>query len=378
MPNHKIFVTTDTSDTDPGAVLAFGPMYETARPVAYDPRAFKGAELNYPVHEKELLAIIRALAKWQMDLLGYSFEVWTDHRTLEYCGTQRDLLRRQAQWMEFLSHHDATIHYLLGKKNCAADVLSRLPDPTLTTITSIFATTQNQKICSRFELEDALLDEIKLGYVTGPHTTKLTSAALGMHNVRQKDGFSFVDDRLVIPNGQNVRETLFHIAHDKLGHFGTPKTYETLRTSFYWPNMRRDSGMAYIPSCADCQRNKSRTTKPVRPLHPLPVPDQHCDSVTIDFIGPLPPDEGFNSIVTFMDRSGSDIQIVPMTTNLTAKQLAHLFFKEWYCENGLPLYIVLDRNKLFVSRFWKALHRLTGISLKMSSTYHPETDSSSE
>jgi hypothetical protein len=104
MPGHKIFVTTDASDTGSGAVLSFGPTYDTARPVAYDSRAFKGTELNYPVHEKELLAIIRALAKWRTDLLGYTFEVWTDHRTLEHFGTQRDLSRRQARWMEFPSH----------------------------------------------------------------------------------------------------------------------------------------------------------------------------------------------------------------------------------------------------------------------------------
>ena len=301
MPGHKIFVTTDTSDTGSGAVLAFGPTYETARPVAYDSRAFKGAELNYPVHEKELLAIIWALAKWRTDLLRYTFEVWTDHLTLEHFGTQRDLSQRQARWMEFLSQYDATIHYLLGDKNCAADALSHLPDPTLTTVASIFAMTQNRKIRSHFELEDALLDEIKLAYVTDPHVAKLTSAATGMPNIQQRDGFWFVDDRLVVPNGRNVREMLFHIAHNRSGHFGVPKTYKTLRASFYWPNMRRDLENAYIPSCADCQRNKSRTTKPVGPLHPLPIPDQHCDSVAIDFIRPLPPDEGFNSIVTFTD-----------------------------------------------------------------------------
>jgi len=100
-----------------------------------------------------------------------------------------------------LSQYDATIHYLLGEKNCAADALSHLPDPTLATVASIFATTQNRKIRSRFELEDALLDEIKLGYVTDPHIAKLTSAALGMTNIQQRDGFWFVDDRLVVPNG---------------------------------------------------------------------------------------------------------------------------------------------------------------------------------
>ena len=124
MPGHKIFVTTDASDTGSGALLAFGPTYETVRPVAYDSRAFKGVEMNYPVHGKELLAIIRALAKWQTDLLGYTFQVWTDHKTLEIFNTQKDLLCRQAQWMEFLSQYDATIHYLPGEKNFAADALS--------------------------------------------------------------------------------------------------------------------------------------------------------------------------------------------------------------------------------------------------------------
>ena len=81
MPEYKIFVTTDASDRGSGAVLSFGPSYELARPVAYDSQTFKGAELNYPVHEKEQLAIIHALAKWRTDLLGHKFEVWTDHRT---------------------------------------------------------------------------------------------------------------------------------------------------------------------------------------------------------------------------------------------------------------------------------------------------------
>jgi hypothetical protein len=307
MPGHKIFVTTDVSDTGSGAVLSFGPTYNTAQPVAYDSRAFKGVELNYPVHEKELLAIIRALAKWRTDLLRYTFEVWTNHRTLEHFRTQRNLSCRQARWMEFLSHYNATIHYLPGEQNCAADALSRLPDPALTTIAAIFATTQHRKIWLRFELEDAILDEIKQGYETNLHTSKLIEASPGMPNLILKDGFWFLDDRLVIPNGRNVCKTLYRITHNKLGHFGTPKTYENLRTAFYWPNMRRDLETAYIPLCAECQRNKSCTTKPAGPLHPLPMPDNHCDSVVIDFIGPLLPDEGFDSIMTFTDRLGSDI-----------------------------------------------------------------------
>ncbi len=38
--------------------------------------------MNYPVHEKELLAVVCALRKWKYDLLGVPFYVYTDHKTL--------------------------------------------------------------------------------------------------------------------------------------------------------------------------------------------------------------------------------------------------------------------------------------------------------
>ena len=148
MPTSKIFVTTDASDYVSGAMLSFGPSYNAARPVAYDSRSFKGAELNYPVHEKELLAIICALSKWRTELLGHTFEVWTDHRTLEHLNTQRDLSRRQARWLEFLSQFDTKIRYLPGNKNSVTDALSRLPDTDLTVVSNIVAATMNRKIHS--------------------------------------------------------------------------------------------------------------------------------------------------------------------------------------------------------------------------------------
>jgi len=80
----------------------------------------------------------------------------------------------------------------------------------------------------------------------------------------------------------------------------------------------------------------------------------------------------------FMDRLGSDIQLVPTQTDITAEDLAYLFFDKWYCKNGLLADIISDRDKLFMSQFWKALHKLTGVKLKLSTAYHPEMDSSSK
>ena len=61
----------------------------------------------------------------------------------------------------------------------------------------------------------------------------------------------------------------------------------------------------------DCQQNKSATKKLTRPLHPLPIPNQHGDSVAMDFIGLLPLDDGFDCILSMTDRLNSDICIIP-------------------------------------------------------------------
>jgi hypothetical protein len=171
---------------------------------------------------------------------------------------------------------------------------------------------------------------------------------------------------------------LFALAHDVLGHFGFDKMYGSLRNTYYWPNMWRDLEQGYVPLCPDCQCNKSSTIKPYGPLHPLPIPDQHGDSVAIDFISPLPEDDGKNCVVTFTNSLGSDIQLIPTQTDITAEDLAYIFFDKWYCKNGLPADIVSDRDKLFMSRFWRALHKLTGVKLKLSTAYHPETNGASE
>jgi RNase H-like domain found in reverse transcriptase len=109
---NKIFVTCDASDWCIGATLSFGPTWESAWPVTFDSMQLKPAEKNYPVHEKELLAIIRALKKWRSDLLSTHFFVYTDHRTLENFDSQKDLSRRQLCWQEFMSQYDLTITYI--------------------------------------------------------------------------------------------------------------------------------------------------------------------------------------------------------------------------------------------------------------------------
>jgi len=207
---------------------------------------------------------------------------------------------------------------------------------------------------------------------------KMMDPSFRMKGISSANGLWYIGDQLIIPHTNNIRKELFRLAHDNSGHFGADKSYVALRDAYYWPNMRHNLEKLYIPSCADCLHNKSSMHKPSGPLHPLPVPDKRGDSIAIDFVGPLPLDEGHNCILTMTDHLGSDIRIVPTSTTLTAEGLALLFFEHWYCENGLPHDIILDHDKLFISKFWQSLHKLTRVKLKLSSAYHPKTDGSSE
>jgi hypothetical protein len=226
--------------------------------------------------------------------------------------------------------------------------------------------------------DSALLRDILKGYSVDPFCMKLVKNFLSVPGLMKVEGLFYLGSRIVIPRFGDIREQLFGLAHDSLGHFGFEKSYGSLKDSYYWPNMRRDLEEAYVPLCEDCQRNKSRMHKFAGPLHPLPVPNTRFDSVAIDFIGPLPPDEGFDTIITMTDRLGADICIIPSHSNITAQQFALMFFNHWYCENGLPANIVSNRNKLFMSKFWKAMTKMTGVKLKMSMAYHPQTDGASE
>ncbi|KAL0400119.1 UNVERIFIED_CONTAM: Retrovirus-related Pol polyprotein from transposon.6 [Sesamum radiatum] len=122
LPNGTInlVVYTDASKEGLGCVLM-----QYGKVIAYASRQLKQHEKNYPTHDLELAAIIFALAKWRHYLYGATFTIYTDHKSLKYLFSQKDLNMRQRRWMEFLDDYDCTIQYHPGKANVVADALSR-------------------------------------------------------------------------------------------------------------------------------------------------------------------------------------------------------------------------------------------------------------
>lgn len=116
----RFLVYTDASNKGLGCVLM-----QQGMVIAYASRQLKRHEVNYSTHDLELAAIIFALKIWRHYLFGEEFEVFTDHKSLKYLFTQKELNLRQRRWMEYLKDYRCQIMYHPGKANVVADELSR-------------------------------------------------------------------------------------------------------------------------------------------------------------------------------------------------------------------------------------------------------------
>ncbi|CAI7804709.1 unnamed protein product [Closterium sp. NIES-54] len=123
-PEKDYVIEADASDQAVGAVL-MQDQGKGLQPIAYLSKKLHGAELNYPIHDKEALAIITTFKTWRCYLEGRKTTVYTDHCSLKYLKTQPTLSRRQVRWIDFLeTHFDYDIVYKPGHRN-KADTLSQ-------------------------------------------------------------------------------------------------------------------------------------------------------------------------------------------------------------------------------------------------------------
>ena len=95
--------------------------------IAYASRQLKPHEKNYPTHDLELAAVIFALKIWRHYLLGDQVLIYTDHKSLKYIFTQKELNMRQRRWLELMADYNIDLQYHPRKINVVPDALSRKP-----------------------------------------------------------------------------------------------------------------------------------------------------------------------------------------------------------------------------------------------------------
>ena len=119
-PGREYPMYSDASRIGLGCVLM-----QDGKVVAYALRQMKPYEKNYPTHDIELVMVVFTLKIWRHYLYGEKCIIFTDHKSLKYPLTQKELNLRQRQWLELFKDYDCIVDYHLGKANVVADALSR-------------------------------------------------------------------------------------------------------------------------------------------------------------------------------------------------------------------------------------------------------------
>ena len=110
----------DASGNEIGDVLM-----QEGRPIDFESNSIKGKYLQKAIYEKEMLAILHALKKWQPYLMERHFKVKTDHGSLLQFLEQRLSSKEQQKWETKMLGYDFEIIYKKGKLNVVANALSR-------------------------------------------------------------------------------------------------------------------------------------------------------------------------------------------------------------------------------------------------------------
>ena len=363
------------------------------QPVAFEARKLNKHEQNYPVQERELLAVVEALRVFRCYVEGCNkVTVVTDHDSLTTFLTHKDLRGRKARWAEVLAPYAPYLHidYKPGRVNCA-DPLSRRPDfagslllhgPTLTN--PLYEVEEgdmsgeygNYFACGLSTISSPIMEEVIKLYGIDPmyqEGGKLPPFITKSNNVY------WCQDRLCIPNSKDLKMRLLQEAHDSpiSAHGGVFKTLKKLTTHYWWPKMRKEV-KEYVESCPICQRIKSPRHLPYGKLHSLPTPSQPWEIVSMDLVTDLPPSGGYNTVLIFVCLLTKQAIFIPTTKEAKSEDLASLFFEYVFRYHGLPKALVSDRDSKFTSGFWRHLFSLLDTSLNLSTSFHPQTDGQSE
>ena len=111
---------SDASRIGLGCVLM-----QDGKVVAYAFRQLKTHEQNYLTHDLKLAAVVLALKIWRHYLYGEKCRIYTEHKSLNYLLTLKELNLRQRRWLELFKDYDCIIDYHPGNTNVVADALSR-------------------------------------------------------------------------------------------------------------------------------------------------------------------------------------------------------------------------------------------------------------
>lgn len=369
-------IQCDASKTGIGGVLYQLTDDGREAPIAYTSQKLNDAQRNYSVTELECFAAVRSIKKFRQYVEGMPFKVVTDHASLQWLMSLKDLSGRLARWSLCLQGYDFTIEHRKGKLNVVPDALSRVYMEALNNQNPVELLTIDN---SPFFKSDAYLNLIQRITENGNRLPdlRLVDGRVLKKQFNECDGMLSMEPvwKLWIPD--ELIETLIRHAHDppSAAHCGIAKTLEKLRRHYYWPHMGR-TVHRYITSCQVCKSVKAPNFTLRPPMGSQFVVERPWQRLYTDLIGPYPRSKHGNTYALIvLDQLTKFVLIKPLRSAI-AKSITKFIEQDVFHIFGVPETIHSDNGPQYISREFRDLMNRYGVRHTLTAVYSPQSNAS--
>ncbi|GFU26163.1 transposon Tf2-8 polyprotein [Trichonephila clavipes] len=329
----KTELHTDACKQGFGAILLPEAEAGKLHPVYYMSKKTNTAEEKYDSYELEVLAIINALKKFRVYLLGQHFKIVTDWSAFQKTMQKKDLITRIATWALQIEEFDYEIEHRAGSRMKYVDALSRYP------VMMVCNDTLTSKLKKAQEEDDNI------------QTLKSLLEKQESEEFFERNGilYKHLNGQELIVTPKAMQAELIKLIHEN-GHFSVGKTEEIVKQEFFIPNLF-NVVKKVIFNFVPCILANKKTGKKEGFLNPISKESIPLSTYPVDFIGPLPStNNSYQHIFTVVDAFTKFTWLYPVKTVSAKSALEKL--KQQQKSFGNPIRIISDRDSAFPSKLF--------------------------
>ncbi len=371
--------------------------------IVFYSKSMVSAECNYHIYDKKLLAIIRCFEHWRLELESteLSIQMFTDHQTLKIFMKNKQLTRRQANYLNILSKFNFQIIFRSGKTNIKVDALTRMSmidssesakdidDRFQTILTSNRIDVLSIEFETESEYETNLYQRVRLvnqkNELCNEYRQAMNKGELKLHDTKLKN-CQIIDNVLFKKNllwvSKQMHTKLLRDIHDQssTSHPDIRRTIDLVQRFYYWSG-HWATIRQYIRNCHVCQRSKASRDGTNGLLQPLSISQQRWQDIAMNFITELSLSKNYNVICTIICRLFKERHYVPChwrDDDTSIEETVWIMLWNVYRLHDLLSSIVSNRDFQFISIMWQSLDKRLKIKVNLSTVYHSEIDDQSK